>query len=269
MSGCGFFEKDNTPRPSPLVPFNPEIVPRLIWKTSVGNGSAREYLKMSPRVSEFAIFTSSSSGVVTAVNKMNGKIYWQRKTRYNLTAGPGIGEGLVVIGSNRGDILALRQSDGCILWQTKIVGEVIANPAIASGVVIIKTTSGGLHALSAVDGHLLWALRQVEPTLMLRGSSSPIIAENELIAGFANGNLLKLNITTGELFWQNMIAIPEGAFNIERMIDIDADPLYFNHQLYAATYQGNIASLSFSSGKVYWAHNISSYTGMAADERAV
>jgi outer membrane protein assembly factor BamB len=65
------------------------------------------------------------------------------------------------------------------------------------------------------------------------------------------------------------IAIPEGAFSIQRMIDIDADPVLFHHQIYAATYQGKIASLDWAMGSVNWARDISSYTGMTAEGQSI
>ncbi|HEX4044718.1 MAG TPA: PQQ-binding-like beta-propeller repeat protein, partial [Gammaproteobacteria bacterium] len=87
--------------------------------------------------------------------------------------------------------------------------------------------------------------------------------------GFANGNLAKFSLREGQLIWTRPIATPEGAFAIQRMIDIDADPLVFQHTIYAATYQGNIASLDWTSGQSMWTHKISSYTGMAADQNTI
>ena len=53
------------------------------------------------------------------------------------------------------------------------------------------------------------------------------------------------------------------------MIDVDADPVIFEHHLYAATYQGKIASFDWLSGNTLWSHDISSYTGMTADNNTV
>jgi outer membrane protein assembly factor BamB len=73
----------------------------------------------------------------------------------------------------------------------------------------------------------------------------------------------------GQLLWTQPVATPEGAFTIERMIDIDADPVLYDHHLYAATYQGNIASLDWYSGRTLWSHKISSYTGMTASSDTI
>ena len=186
-----------------------------------------------------------------------------------LSSGPGVGDGIVVAGCRNGDVVALLQADGRQLWKSSVPGEVIATPAVGNGYVIVKAVDGFTRALSVKDGHELWSFQQVEPTLILRGSSAPLIRGQNIIAGYANGNLAKIGLNDGQLFWLQTVAVPEGAFAIQRMIDIDADPIVFDHQIYVATYQGKISSLDWTSGRALWSHDISSYTGMAADETRV
>jgi outer membrane protein assembly factor BamB len=85
------------------------------------------------------------------------------------------------------------------------------------------------------------------------------------VVGFANGNLAKLTLQDGSMLWQQIITIPEGSFAIQRMVDIDADPVVFNNRVYVATYQGKIAALDLTTGKIYWTHDISSFTGLTVD----
>jgi len=270
LTACsGLFDKDNTPEPKPLTEFRAEIKPQLIWTAKAGSGVNDEYLKIGPTLGTNAIFTSSLSGTVTSINKMTGQRNWQIETKLPVTTSPGVGNGMVVIGSRTGDVVALRETDGKIIWQTKIKGEILARPAIAGDKVVIKAVDGYTRALSALNGHELWAFQQVEPSLILRGSSAPLIASQSVLVGYANGNLAKLSLQSGQLSWMQTVAIPEGIFAIQRMIDIDADPLVYDHRIYAATYQGKIASLSWESGSILWSHDLSSYTGMTADHDAI
>jgi outer membrane protein assembly factor BamB len=270
INGCsGFFDKDNTPPPTPLTKFNPEVQPRLLWSTSAGRGNDDDYLKMNPALTDTAIFTASSKGTVTSINKLTGHTNWKTNTGFSFSAGPGAGDGIVVVGSRKGDVIALQQADGRQLWRIAVPGEILANPAVGEGVVVIKAVDGYTRALSVSDGHELWSFQQVEPSLILRGASTPVIRGRYLIVGFANGNLAKLNLHDGQMFWLQTIAIPEGAFAIQGMIDIDANPVLFDHHIYVATYQGKIASLDWTSGRILWNHDISSYTGMIADSNTV
>lgn len=270
LSACsGFFDKDNTPEPTPLTNIKPDLTIERLWAIRTGVGSQDEYLKMTPAIGESSIFTTSSNGVVTAVNKSNGQIRWQVATKLPIAAGPSLNNQLLIVSSRKGDVLALRAETGAKRWKTNVTGEILAKAAIGDGVVLIKTTDGYLRALSVEDGHSLWSYRQVEPNLILRGASAPVIKDDRIIVGFANGNLAKLSLENKQLIWLQTIAIPEGAFAVQRMIDIDADPLLLNHHIYAATYQGKVASLDWTSGRILWNHDISSYTGMAVDDQTL
>ena len=266
LTACsGFFDKDNTPTPTPLSSFTPEIHPIKRWSTRAGSGSEDDALKMGTAVSGVRIFTASSKGVITAIHKNDGHILWQTPTGLSNITGPGASDSIVVVGSRSGDIVALWQESGAIRWRRNVTGEILAPPAVGHGYVIVKTVDGTIRALSASDGSVRWSYKQIEPSLILRGSSSPLIHDRHLFVGFANGKFANLSLGDGDLIWQHTIAEPEGAFAIERMIDIDADPIVFGHKVYAATYQGQIISLDWASGQTRWSHQLSSYTGMATN----
>lgn len=270
LSACsGFFDKDNTPKPHALVQFKPQIRPILAWKTSAGSGSGNEYLKMTPAMNDHAIFTSSTNGIVTSIAKNNGRTNWSTKTGFMLTTGPGAGNDIVVIGSMHGNVVALSEATGRTKWTTNVDAELIANPAVSQHHVILKALDGTVTAISTTDGHKLWSFKQSEPDLILRGSSTPLVHDGHVLVGFANGNLANASLSGGQINWVQQLAVPEGAFAIERMIDIDADPIINGHRIFAATYQGNIASLDWRAGKQLWTHKLSSYTGMTADSDAV
>lgn len=267
LSACtGFFDTDNTPKPAPLVAFQQTAHPVKIWSTNAGNGSGNEFLKMSPAMDSSAIYTANIGGTVTSVNKQNGHINWQSNTGLTLTTGPGVGSGVVVIGSRHGNVMALNKDNGHVMWRRAIKGELLASPAIKNHRAIVKTIDGTVYALSTKDGKQLWTYHQTEPNLVLRGSSSPVINNNDVVVGFANGKLASSSLSSGEINWIRQIATPTGGFAIQRMIDIDADPLVRGNNIFAATYQGEIASLNKHSGRQLWSHKLSSYSGMTTDE---
>lgn len=270
LTSCsGFFDKDNTPSPSALKPIKTEVRPRLLWSSKVGTGTDGQYLKLSPTVTANAIYTSDTDGIVTAVTKESGKRIWQIKSQVPVISSPGVGEGLVVVGSRRGDIVALDQNTGGVRWKTSIPGAILATPAVQHRVVVIKTIDGQVKGLSTETGEVDWSYKHLEPNMILRGASAPLIRGKDVVVGFASGNLAKLSLQDGRLFWIQPIATPEGAYSIDRMIDIDANPILYGQHIYAATYQGNIASLDWTSGKILWSHDLSSYTGMIADSHSV
>lgn len=270
LAGCtGLFDKDNTPPPTPLTQFSSEAKPTLLFSTKTGSGAADESLRLTPALVGNAIYTASVNGEVAAVDKNNGRLFWRISTDLPLSAGPGVGDGIVVVGSRHGEVVALNQIDGKQQWHTSVHGEILAAPAISNQHVIVKATDGIVHAFNAADGHPLWTYRQTEPSLILRGASNPRIHRGYAFIGFANGNLAKIGLQNGQAYWKRPVAIAEGAFAIQRMIDVDADPVIAGYRVYAATYQGRIVSLEWDSGDLLWSHDISSYTGMSATNDAV
>ena len=216
LTACaGFLDKDNTPAPTPLTSFAPETTPKLLWSAKVGAGSA-----MSPATSETAIYTASTSGTVTSLNLATGRRNWQSYISMPLSSGPGVGDGIVVVGCQKGNLVALNESDGREIWRASAHGEVIAAPAVGGGVVVVKSIDGYTRVFSVSNGQPIWSYQQMEPNLILRGASRPVIRNQSVIVGYANGNLAKFNLNDGQLLWQQTVAVPEGAFAIQRMIDI-------------------------------------------------
>lgn len=265
LSSCGFFDKDNTPPPAALVNIEQEARIQPLWYSNTGSGTASEYLKLTPAISGQLIFTASKNGTLTATDKTSGKNIWFINTSENLSGGVATDNNLVFIGTLRGELLAFHQTDGSFAWRTPVASEILSPVAAKNGVVIVKTINDQVTALSATDGHSLWHYEETEPSLILRGSSAPQISGNSTVVGFENGKLLRLGLQTGAEHWQQTIAEPRGIFAIQRMIDIDADPIIVGNHVYAATYQGQIAALDFSTGNQFWSHDISSYSGIASD----
>ncbi len=269
LCACSFFDKDNTPAPAPLVAFKPEARVYSLWYAMPNAGVENTNIKLVPAVTPQRIFTADKNGSVTASSRSQGKTLWRNNTKLPISAGASANEGLVVVGTHAGEVIALRQVDGGFLWRNRVASEILACPAIGNGVVLVKSIDGQLTALSVRDGHTLWHYQQTEPTLILRGASTPRIHNETAIVGFASGNLGKFTLREGSLLWLQTIATPEGMFAIQRMVDIDADPIIFNNRIYVATYQGKVAALDLRTGREIWTHDISSYIGIAVDNQRV
>jgi outer membrane protein assembly factor BamB len=266
ISACGtFWDKDNTPTPTPLVNFTQELKVHELWNTHANSGAGANYLRLVPAINGPSLYTASENGVVVATHKFNGQLVWKKSTGIKITAGTAAAGNLVFVGGSNGEVIALDQAHGNIIWKTNVPTEILATPAATNEIVLVKTVDGRIQALSTHDGHPLWQYQQVEPALILRASSAPIIANSNALIGFANGNLVKLSLQNGGLVWEQNVAPPQGIFAIQRMVDIDANPIVYNQTIYTATYQGKIVSMDLASGRILWSHDISSYTGLTAD----
>src|SRR5690606_26603123 len=135
----------------------------------------------------------------------------------------------------------------------------VSAPQSNGRVVALQTVDGKLVALDAATGQQRWIYETTIPALTLRGSSKPVFASNTVLAGFANGMVAAVNVNNGFLLWEERVAIPQGRYDIERVIDVDGDLLLAGNTLFASSYQGNLMAFDVQSGKITWVMDASSY----------
>jgi outer membrane protein assembly factor BamB len=267
LAACSWFEDEDI-KPAPLVRYTPVVNFQTVWSNRNYDGAVSQYLKLTPAFANGKAFTVCYKGFVKAIAVNNGHTLWNINLHTPLTSGVAADESLIYLGTGKGQILALRQIDGAEVWRADLPSEVLAAPAVAAGKVFIKSEDGQITAFDAKSGRYLWKFQQAEPSLVLRGSSVPKIVGNTLFSGFADGQLVALNINTGALLWQYTIAEPTGVSAIDRMTDIDSDPVIVDGTIYITSYRGHVAALTLS-GKELWQRAVSSYAGLAVDSKNV
>lgn len=247
-----------------LTNYQPQLKVQTVWSRRVGDGTDDRYLKLNPALVGDTIYTTSYDGEVTALNAMNGREIWQTKLKNQLTSGPAVAANKVIVGTDDGDIIALNATNGQVIWQAKVSSGVLAAPVIAKNIVLVKTEDNKTMAFDLESGAKRWDYIQSTPSLILRGSSRPVVYGNDVVLGFANGKIAVFTLQTGALLWSRQVAEPQGGIGIQQLVDIDDTPIVENGVIYVATYQGQIAALRLSSGASLWQHPISSFAGIAA-----
>ena len=261
--------EDNSAPPTPLQAIQQRITVTKLWEKSIGGGADKQYLKLVPVYAQGRIYVADSDGDVMAVDAQTGRVLWKSDTDTRITGGPGTGENLVINGTGKAEVIAMAADTGKVLWHSKVSSEVLAAPQYANNIIVARTIDGKIFGLDAGDGKRLWTYEQSVPALTLRGTSAPVIAGNYLIAGFDEGRLVAIELQTGKLVWDTRIALGFGRTELERMVDIDADPLVVNDIIYVSAFQGRIAAVELDSGRILWTRDVSSYAGLCADDNAI
>lgn len=260
LTGLG---KDNTPPPTPLVAFQPEMTPVQLWSSKPGSGTHEMVVKLVPVLVNNLIITADQRGNITATDTSTGHTIWQTPLNEPLTTGPNTNGNIVVVSTSVGELYALQLTNGRIIWRTVLPNQILGVPQMTQDRIALETVDGKLITLNAQTGQTIWLYDHGAPTLILRGGSSPQITRNEIVAGYSDGKLAAYNLSDGRLIWEHTVSEPEGATDIEQMIDIVAAPIVADGVIYTVNYQGNIAAVDASSGQTIWQHPLSSYTGMA------
>jgi len=265
-AGCSK-DKDVEP-PATLVKFPATLPVKKLWGEGVGGGKKQSVLRLGlgPAVDNGVVFAASHKGEVLAASLDTGRHLWVKKLKIPISAGPGAGAGLVVVGSSKGAIVTLDGATGRELWRTRLNSELLSAPAVGEKVIAIRSVDGRLHGLDAHTGKELWSVEQQVPRLSLRGTAIPLIAKEVAISGFDNGKVMAVSLNTGDTVWDSALATPHGRTELDRLVDIDSAVRVAGDNVFAAGFQGRTAMLALDSGQIWWAHDMSSYRGLAVDE---
>jgi len=266
LSACGLFgDDDEELEPAELIEFETKVPVKRLWSEKIGADAEFLRVALRPTGDGNRIYAASVNGNVVALDPESGKQIWRNKLGIGLSSGPGVGEDLVVVVAADGYVIALAAEDGTERWRAFISGESLAVPLVHDQYVVVQSVDNKLTALSAFDGSERWSLEQSTPALTMRGSTSPVQVGQTVVTGFDNGRVMAINLSTGDVEWDSMLAPPTGRSDLDRLSDIDGDIAVVGQDIYASGYQGRIASLAAESGQVLWTREVSTYEGVYAD----
>ncbi len=286
LSGCSWFSKKTGQEPMELESFKETAKLSEVWSRGVGNGQGIGLTQLTPVINGDKIYTADHEGVVTALNRQNGKKLWSTKItkeisglmgsvvysfkekdlNHGITGGIGYADGLLYIGNYAGEVIALSATNGKEVWRKQLKGEVSSVPQTNGQVVAVQTMNGKLFVLDAKTGADMWFFESPPPVLTLRGSASPLVTDSAIFAGFANGRLMAFNPSNGLILWEQRMALPKGRSELDRMVDIHASPLIKDGILFVGTYQGRIAAVARGTGGNVWGVDGSTSENLAASD---
>ena len=289
LGGCSWFswlpfvdgkDKDDEKaklKPAALVKFTPEVKVRSLWRARVGEGLGKKFLRLPPKVLADRIYAADGYGSVQAHDRFSGKRLWRvrvgktpggfrpfdRRDPSFVSGGVGAGGGMVLVATTAGEVVALSGSDGTEQWRSDVGSEVLAAPVPGAGLVFVQTIDGRLLALEEEDGTIRWSYAVQVPVLTLRGTATPVVADDVVFAGFSTGKVVALRTDNGEPIWEQRVMLPEGRSELDRIVDADTTPLFLGNRMYVGAFQGRVLGLRPSDGSPLWEKEISTFLDFA------
>ncbi|MCV2402571.1 outer membrane protein assembly factor BamB [Marinomonas sp. C2222] len=241
------------------------------WKTSVDGNFGESSERFNLVAEDNALFLVTEKGTLYELAQKDGHKNSKVETKYKASSGVTRNGDTLYFGTYDGFLVAVSLSTKEVLWETVLSSEVLSEASYAAGKLAVQTTDGRLSLLDAQTGAILWGAKEDIPALTVRGTSSPIIYQGKVLAGFSNGKLNAYSLQSGALQWSYEVGKPEGRYEIERLSDLDGRLVVNNGVVYAVAYNGNLVALSVSSGRPLWQRNIPSSVGLAVknDQLAV
>ncbi len=258
--------KDNTPVPQLLKPIVAQAQLDVNWSAPVGQAKKIKALKIKPLVQHKLLYFVDEKGHLQAINRRTGRMVWETSINQPIASGPVIHNGLLVLGTAAGTVMVLKQVDGQLVARHKVSGDVLSKPLLANHMLYAKTIDGNLYAFDTQSNQQLWVAEHGSPSLILQASSSPVMHNGMILVGYSDGKMDALDPQSGRVLWQKSIAYANGSSDVERLVDIDADPIVDGDKVYLATYQGYVGVMSLTNGDFLWTKAASVYKNMVMDQ---
>lgn len=271
LASCSVFNPygtSNIPAPSVVPNFAPQLHPHILWQKRVGVGSAGAYLHLAPTVSGSVIYTMDQKGLLSATTA-EGVHLWDKI--YSAGGKSDLASDMQAIAfvDAKAMLHVVSTDHATPLWTAQLSDQALAAPTITAELVISKTIDGYVTAFDRKTGKELWQYEHDAAPLSLRASSPVLVVGSVAYVGFADGAVVALNLTNGEVLWSEQAAEPQGFAEVQRMVDIDAHLLEQDGRLYVATYQGQITAFDCTTGKIIWQQANSVYADIALQQGVV
>ncbi len=257
---------ENVNEPEELKPFVQTVSAHTIWSRSAGDGDETLMLELRPVLDRGQLFTIDRFGVLNAFEAKKGNRLWERDLAEQISGGLGIDRSHLYYTTFQGDLVCLDRENGNEIWRRGLSSEAVAAPVSNGSSVAVQTIDGQLFVYETTEGLKRWQHDSTNPILTLRGSAHPLFHQGMLVAGFANGELRAFDARTGQQRWRAVAGIAQGRTELERLIDVDGDPLIYDDVVYALAYQGNMLALDAVTGQELWKKSVSSFKSLAISD---
>ena len=250
-------------KPAELVQIRPTVTPAIAWRSTIG---AADKTVFFPSVSGNTVWVSGASGQIAAFAANSGAVTTRFEAGQRIASGVAASATVVAVGTARGELLAFSNT-GKALWKAQLPGEILAPPAVDGDLVVVRSGDGTIYGFDATSGKRRWVYQRSTPALSVRSHAGVVIHRGLVIAGFPGGRLVAVSAANGGAAWDGIVALPKGTTELERVADVTSFPVVDDVRACAVAYQGRVACFDAVRGSAIWARDISSFSGMAADNR--
>lgn len=244
------------PNPLPKVAHATSLV--QVFSKDVSSTSEEDPLRLRLDTENGVVFALDPKGEVAAY-KGKQRLWETKVTKAGLSSGIEATDGLVIVGSPKGKIYALDQATGAKKWTAQLSGALISSALIQSGRVIVVSNDATVYALDEETGQQAWTYKLPNASFSLRGQASPVSLDpRTILVTTSTGYLYAIDSVAGVPRLQRRVAVTEGRSDIQRLIDVDSEPVVSGQYVVTTSFQGQVTVLDLASQRVLWSENSSS-----------
>lgn len=196
------------------------------------------------------IVVCTKDSMLRSLSPVDGRIEWEKALHGRCFAGSTIVDGVVYVPGGDATLYALRARTGEEIWTYLSGEELVTVPVIAGDLVLVASQSETLFAVDRATGKWKWQYRRdAPPGFTVRGTATPVVKNDIVYMGFADGYVVALALNDGAQKWERNLTTSGGT----QFLDADATPVIdANGNLFAASYKDGVYGLKADTGDLEW-----------------
>lgn len=244
------------PNPLPKLQQAKTLVP--VFSQNTSSTAEEDPLRLQLDVDNGVVFSIDPKDEVAAYR--GKQRLWQTEvSKQGLSSGVEAAEGLVIVGNQKGQLFALDQATGEKKWTAQLTGAILAPSLVHANRVVTISNDGIVYAHNLATGQQMWTYNLPNVQFSLRGSAAPVAVDpRTVLVATANAYIYAIDVVTGTPRMQRRVAISEGRSDIQRLNDIDGDPVVAGQFLVTTSFQGQVTVTDLASQQVVWSEDLSS-----------
>ena len=192
---------------------------------------------------EGLVYQGDSAGFMRAYNAENGRVIWEHDEGEGFHAQAGLFDKNIIYGTVNGRVIARHYLTGDLAYAIDLGTSVESAPTFHKGRAIFHLRNHKLVVLDAKTGKVMWTYQRNVPfKTTLQRVSRPVIYDQKIYVGFADGNAVCLSFNDGQLIWEKKLATGS------KFIDVDLTPEFHKGKLYIGSLAGQLNVLNPKTG---------------------
>ncbi|MEE2744499.1 MAG: PQQ-binding-like beta-propeller repeat protein [Bdellovibrionota bacterium] len=220
---------------------------RILWSKNHDPGYQTGNLPVAlsgPLAHEGIVYAGHNNGEMRAYEIKTGKKIWVKKDGGEDYSTPIIYEDLLIYGTGQGRLFSRKAINGELKYSVELGSRIETQGVIYKGRLYLHLKNHMIFCLDAKTGEIIWSYkRAVSYKTTLQRASRPLLRNNRLYVGFADGFVAAFSALDGSLVWEKKIG--EGS----KFIDVDSSPKIFFGKLFIGSSSGVVYVLDPGTGK--------------------
>lgn len=200
----------------------------------------------APTTYQHLLYMGTAWGEMRAYDVETGRVVWTAKEEGKYLGAPGsVFEEHLIYGSTDGRVYSRHTMTGELNWSIDLQSSVETAPSISKGRAYFHLRNHKIVCLDAGTGKIIWSYKRSVPyTTTIQRASRPLVLDDRVVVGMADGFLVAIHPEEGNILWETLLT------RSSKFVDVDADPLLLDGLILAGPLTGPLSLVDPKSGVV-------------------